>query len=144
MKFKAQVERPQPLIRMLQALSVMANRCILVLAERDWSFHVTAKYIDTHAPETYSRVDIEDIFSKYHIQSQSNNQIVLEIEIKNIFRAFKSSQASNGNLLLIKLTKKHNVPILCFETWQDTGETNSINLFLFFVCFFLFYFCFFL
>ncbi len=66
-------------------------------------------------PKCFSEVQLSDgFFVDYRIESISDNNILLEVNLNHFVRALAS--AKNSISCQIKLTKKESKPLLCLET----------------------------
>lgn len=128
MRFKAQVKQPAALMPMLSALSHMSKECLIVLCREQWKFMINEKYVNTTAhPQCYASTPIANIFDTYRLDSKSNNEILLQVNIRNLLAGFRSARDFNGTNIL-RLTKKNDLPVLSFEMWEDDGEELRINV----------------
>ena len=129
MRFKAIVENPGSLIRMLTCLSHMAKDCLIVLCREDWKFMLNERFVAQAHPQCYATTPIAYAFSHYMLESRaSENEILLQVNIRNLLAAFKSAKEFSGGLTILKLTKKNEKPLLSFEMWRDDGDELSVKV----------------
>eukprot|EP00486_Rosalina_sp_Unknown_P002484 CAMPEP_0201566270 /NCGR_PEP_ID=MMETSP0190_2-20130828/5953_1 /ASSEMBLY_ACC=CAM_ASM_000263 /TAXON_ID=37353 /ORGANISM="Rosalina sp." /LENGTH=326 /DNA_ID=CAMNT_0047984767 /DNA_START=118 /DNA_END=1098 /DNA_ORIENTATION=- len=106
----------------------MTKDCLVILGDESWKFMINEKFVATAHPQCYATVPIAYAFSHYMIESQSDNEILLQINIKNLLAAFRSVQGFSGGMTILKLTKKNNIALLSFEMWQDDGNELKVNV----------------
>eukprot|EP01083_Nonionella_stella_P038588 104954_1 len=128
MRFKAVIEQPASIIRMLTSLSHMAKDCLIVLCRTTWKVMINEKFVPMGHPQCYASTPIAYVFSHYMIESQANNEILLQINIRNLLAAFKSVKEFNGGMTILKLTKKNGIAMLSFAMWQDDGNELRVNV----------------
>lgn len=128
MRFKAIIEHPEPIIRMLTSLSHMAKDCLIVLCRQNWKFMINEKFVNASHPQCYASTPIGYVFSHYIVESQANNEILLQLNIRNLLAAFKTVKENVANMTILKLTKKHSMALLSFEMWQDDGNELRVNV----------------
>ena len=129
MRFKANIKGPQVLMPMLTALSHMSKDCLIVLCPEQWKFMINEKYVNTTShPQCYASTPIADVFENYKLESKSNNEILLQVNIPNLLAAFRSVCEFHGTHVILRLTKKSQSPMLSFEMWEDDEQEMRINV----------------
>jgi len=86
--------------------------------------------------QMWSNIPIDDLFSDYRIESNSDNCIALDIPIEALLLAIRSAHApsSRGSSLRaaadisMKLTKKDDVPYLVIEITAETKEGKKVKV----------------
>lgn len=106
----------QPIINlqslgMCQALDKNAKTCIMKLSERKLEFILTSDVAD--GMQVWSGLNSSTVFKDMIIESLQRNEIYFELGLDHLLKALKSA-AVNGAEVVIKLTKKNNVPYLSF------------------------------
>eukprot|EP01083_Nonionella_stella_P287275 977774_1 len=106
----------------------MAKDCLIVLCRENWKIMINEKFVPSSHPQCYASIPIAYVFSHYMLESKSNNEVLLQINIKNLLAAFKSVKEFNGGMTILKLTKKNQNALLSFEMWQDDGNELRVNV----------------
>jgi len=118
-----------PMIRLLTCIHSISSHAVLLMTETDWRFHVSAKHVSGNTPQVYGNVAINQVFVRYVIESQSNNEILLEIDISQLLRVFQvcAKTEEHGSEITLKLTTKNTVPLLAFSIWSDNNQALLVS-----------------
>ena len=95
-----------------QALEKISSSAVLFLSPD----HIRIALItdNTDLPKCFAELRRATLFSEYHIESRSENNLLLKINLGNFSSALSSGK--NAAQSTIKLVKRGNVPCLCIET----------------------------
>uniref|UniRef100_A0A7S3A5Z2 Checkpoint protein n=1 Tax=Rhodosorus marinus TaxID=101924 RepID=A0A7S3A5Z2_9RHOD len=121
MRFKTRlrVGRIAALLRVVQALQKVDRRCILHLTpQEDDQIRLILFPTALSSVAAYTGLPKSYWFDGYRIESQSGNNIGMEVDLQNLDRALKS--AAGGDAVVIKLAKK-GVPVLTFDIRTALG-----------------------
>jgi len=124
MRFKASVINQKMFLCIVQALAKVDKTGIIRLEKKKILF--LAKQTDGENIQVRATIPTKAIFSELRIQSKQKDEIVLEIQLKNLLDTLKT--ATNALTIVTKLTKKHEVGYLSFEikTQVAKGKESSI------------------
>ncbi|KAK4933915.1 Checkpoint protein hus1, partial [Elasticomyces elasticus] len=115
MRFKSKIKAVNVLAKVCASLSSLSGIAWCRLTDEDVQFTV----IPDKGSQCWCKLNIDTIFEKYTIQSASEkNTINLELPLPALSRALKSAAGSHD--VMIRLTKKDNVPILCLTIMNET------------------------
>jgi len=90
---------------------------------------INEKFVTESHPQCYASTPISFVFSHYMIESQMRNEILLQVNIKNLLAAFRAvKENGDDDMTILKLTKKKNVALLSFEMWFDDGHEIRPNV----------------
>jgi len=111
--------RISALLRVVQALQKVDRRCILHLTpQEDDQARIILFPTALSSVAAYAGLPKSYWFDGYRIESQSGNNIGMEVDLQNMDRALKS--AAGGDEVVIKLAKK-GVPVLTFDIRTALG-----------------------
>ena len=113
MRFKARIvtENLNILIGVSQACEKIGKRACIFLDQ--WHMRVAVIEESIDAPKVFVELSQETVFSEYRIESQSQNQIMFEIELDLLSRALSSGK--NAPMCDLKLVKRGLLPHLCLD-----------------------------
>ena len=114
MRFKARISKEclLLLLNVTASLDKMSQQAIMYLNPENMMISLIMK--NTEAPRSFAHLHVEHLFEEYRIESQSENQILFEIQLDLLSRALTSGK--NSDFCYIKLVKRGSRPCLCFET----------------------------
>ncbi|ETO21283.1 hypothetical protein RFI_15921 [Reticulomyxa filosa] len=99
------------------------------MTETDWKFYVSSKHASGNIPQMYGNIPVNTIFIRYIIQSNSQNEILLEIDVSQLLRVFQVCTKTEENVseISLKLTTKNDIPLLAFAIWTDNNQTLLVS-----------------
>lgn len=108
----------------------MGRRAILKLTN-ETMFLICAK--GEGDVQMWSNVPVDNIFSEYRIESNSNNNtIALEFTITPLVQALRSASSKNGDRdaaeVVLKLIKKGTEAALCLDVKTETKDGKKLNV----------------
>ncbi|KDQ13494.1 hypothetical protein BOTBODRAFT_66718 [Botryobasidium botryosum FD-172 SS1] len=123
MRFRANIEHVSTFSHIIQSVEKLSKRCIIKLSE-------TALQIICAETEggvqVWSRIKVDSLFSEYRIQSNSNNEINLELSTESLLQALKSANESSE--VMFKLAKKGDHPVLTFEILTKSHQGKKMQI----------------
>ncbi|KAL9646507.1 hypothetical protein ABK040_006566 [Willaertia magna] len=125
MRFKAKVINEKTFANIVQTLEKVDKKGVIRLHKERIEF--ISQQFENEEIQVFAKIPTSLIFSEFRIQSKSNNEIYLEVQLKNLAKALKT--ANNALMVIVKLTKKHQIGYLSFEirTRVTKGkDSNSI------------------
>lgn len=120
MKLKAQFRDPVTFLRIIQSMAKLSNRCILRCSPEE--IHIVIAR-GTGPVEAFAVLDdMSSFFREYKVESNSNNQVNIELIAEHLCLAFK--QITPASQVTIKLAKHNNQAVLNVEiiTRSTTGQ----------------------
>ena len=125
MRFKAKLSNPQLLTRILQVHEKTTEQCLFKFSKKLMLFVTKTEYQD--GTQIWSRIKTNTLFTDFRIESTTNNDIYVYLDLKNILRALKTYAKAQS--IVVKLSKKNNIPFLTLEiTVNSTNITQDIPL----------------
>lgn len=115
MRFKAKLgnDKLSAFQGVVSALEKVAPKSILLLTAEDLRFCMTDS-ANTDGLSAFAQLNPEELFMDWRIESQTNNIILLEVQLQNILDALNS--AKKAPQCQIKLAKRSGQACLCLET----------------------------
>lgn len=107
---------------MLQALGQLGQSCVIHFQPDIVSFYMTAHF--TQTGRAFVELATKSIFDDYRIESKSNNEIPMIVNIPNIARAIKSGMQADK--IVMKLTKKSNRAFLTFDITENVNIIQDV------------------
>eukprot|EP01084_Bolivina_argentea_P266999 453075_1 len=98
MRFGALIQQPDLMIYALTAISKLTHEALIILSPTTRKIMINENFVSRGHPQCYASIPITNIFDKYKIESQANNEILLQMNISNLISAFSSVQEFNGSL----------------------------------------------
>mmetsp|Transcript_10983 Transcript_10983/g.17995 ORF Transcript_10983/g.17995 Transcript_10983/m.17995 type:complete len:279 (-) Transcript_10983:4-840(-) len=120
MRFKTKLEGATlaTFISIGHCLEKVSEECVLYLTKD--SFEFRKRDPGENGIQVFASVSVNEVnFCEYLIQSKANDVICARVSLKNLMRAFKSSD--RAEFTQMKLTKKGQVP--CFSFLSETEFT---------------------
>ena len=124
MRFRATLERDALLLLLNTATSMekVNGEAVLYLTEDALRISLTNNSID--CVRCFGEIQANQIFNDYRINSNSNNSLLLQLNLDHFCKALNSGK--NALICLLKLVKRDNTPFLCFEAKASGGLTIDI------------------
>ncbi|EMR09174.1 hypothetical protein PNEG_02514 [Pneumocystis murina B123] len=129
MRFKTGISNISTFIRLVQSLERIGRICWLKLTPETVHFIVVPDHTGTQV-WAYEIINnsmfliVTSIFRDYHIQSNTDNIINLEIPVDNLHKALKSSV--NASEIILRLTKQDHFPMLSCSI-SLLGKSGSMS-----------------
>ncbi|KAJ3717088.1 checkpoint protein Hus1/Mec3 [Lentinula raphanica] len=122
MRFRAGIENVTTLFRIIQSVEKLQKKCIIKFTEDN--MHVICNSdANEGGIQVWSQIKIDSIFNSYRIQSNSNNEITVNLSCEALMGALKSASTSAGTSnstsgstyetdeVIVKLAKKNDQAI---------------------------------
>eukprot|EP00002_Diphylleia_rotans_P016854 TRINITY_DN3273_c0_g1_i4.p1 TRINITY_DN3273_c0_g1~~TRINITY_DN3273_c0_g1_i4.p1 ORF type:complete len:188 (-),score=39.69 TRINITY_DN3273_c0_g1_i4:160-723(-) len=111
MRFRASITNCDFFLRVVQTVMKTGKSSVLLLNPTEIKFILTGDAAD--GVQVWSCLGVNTIFDNYKIESLSNNEISMELNLENLEKALRSgAQAQN---IIVKLSKKGGAPYLSFS-----------------------------
>ncbi|WVQ85159.1 hypothetical protein IAT38_007324 [Cryptococcus sp. DSM 104549] len=145
MRFRTAISNVGLLYRITRSLGAIAKQCVIRLGPDKMSFIVPGNESSTGV-QVWSTVAIDTLFTAYRIESNSNNEIWVEITVESLNKVLRSADQSVGSVnerrsgvlsdteVILKLNKKGKQPIWSFEIRGYTAQgkqmciTHEVNV----------------
>ncbi|EFC50453.1 hypothetical protein NAEGRDRAFT_29264 [Naegleria gruberi] len=125
MRFKANLTNQKLLYSIVQCMEKVDKTGIIRLSKD--KIILIARQTDGENTQVHGVVPSVNLFSEMRIQSKLRNEIVIEVQLKNLSAALKS--ANNALAIVAKLTKKQEIGYLSFEIKTQVAkgkETSNV------------------
>jgi len=122
MRFRATLKEPFSFNDVLQALEKLGQSCVIHFQPDIVSFYMTSHF--SQSGRAFVELATKSIFDDYRIESKSNNEIPMIVNIPNISRAIKSGM--NADKIVMKLTKKSNRAFLTFDITENVSIIQDV------------------
>ncbi|KAI0794159.1 cell cycle checkpoint [Fomes fomentarius] len=140
MRFRANIEHVDTFVKIVQAIEKLQKRCIIKFAEQDMRIICTGD-ANEGGIQVWSTIKVTSLFSKYHVISNSNNQITISVSTDGLLAALRSASAptsgqgspnvfaTNETQVLMKLTKNQEKrSVLSFEISSTNTMGRTMNV----------------
>jgi len=124
MRFKATITNAPCLTNILQVLEKLGQTCMVHFQPKTVSFYLTTQW--SASGQCFVELAVPAVFEDYRIESRSNNEIPMLINIPNLVRALRSSERAHKTV--IKLTKKTERAFLTFEITENVSITQDVPI----------------
>lgn len=116
MRFKARLtsDRLATFLGVVSTLDRQGKQAVVLLSPDRIRFAVKQAECLGDDVLTFADLSVRDVFAEWRIESQNENNILLELTLQNLLDALNS--AKRAPACLLKLTKRDGKPILCLET----------------------------
>jgi len=122
MRFRATLKEPFSFTNVLQALEKLGQSCVIHFQPDIVSFYMTSHF--SQSGRAFVELATKSIFEDYRIESKSNNEIPMVVNIPNIARAIRSG--INADKIVMKLTKKSNRAFLTFDITENVNIIQDV------------------
>ncbi|KAJ3922420.1 checkpoint protein Hus1/Mec3 [Lentinula edodes] len=139
MRFRAGVENVTTFFRIMQSVEKLQKKCIIKFTEEN--MHVICNNdANEGGIQVWSQIKIDSIFNNYRIQSNSNNEITVNLTCEALMGALRSVSTSSGTSnsasgssyetdeVIIKLAKKNDQAVLNFEITGTTRVGRKVRI----------------
>ncbi|KAJ3832916.1 checkpoint protein Hus1/Mec3 [Lentinula raphanica] len=139
MRFRAGIENVTTLFRIIQSVEKLQKKCIIKFTEDN--MHVICNSdANEGGIQVWSQIKIDSIFNSYRIQSNSNNEITVNLSCDALMGALKSASTSAGTSnstsgstyetdeVIVKLAKKNDQAVLNFEITGTTRAGRKVKI----------------
>lgn len=124
MRFKATITNSACLANVLQVLEKLGQTCMVHFQSKIVGFYLTTQF--SSSGQCFVELAVPSFFEEYRIESRSNNEIPMLINIPNLVRALRSSERAHKTI--IKLTKKNERAFLTFEITENVSITQDVPI----------------
>ncbi|KAF8992380.1 checkpoint protein Hus1/Mec3 [Cyathus striatus] len=128
MRFRATVENVTTFFRVIQSVEKLQKKCIIKFTET--TMHIICN--NDANEEGFKQIKVDSLFTNYHIQSNSNNEITMAIFSEPLLATLKSASASNSAIeteeVIMKLAKKNDHAMLSFEISGITRSGRKVRV----------------
>ncbi|KAJ4482252.1 checkpoint protein Hus1/Mec3 [Lentinula aciculospora] len=139
MRFRAGIENVTTFFRIMQSVEKLQKKCIIKFTEEN--MHVICNSdANEGGIQVWSQIKIDSIFNNYRIQSNSNNEITVNLTCEAIMGALRSVSTSSGvsnsasgssyetDEVIVKLAKKNDQAVLNFEITGTTAGGRKVKI----------------
>ncbi|KAL0571124.1 Checkpoint protein hus1 [Marasmius crinis-equi] len=132
MRFRTDIDNPATFYKIIQAIEKLQKKCVIRFTETNIHI-ICANEANEGGMQVWSQIKIDSIFSEYRIQSNSNNEITVNISAEALAAALKSC-SSNANRsydteeVVMKLAKKNDQAVLSFEILGTTAVGRKVRV----------------
>lgn len=124
MRFKATITDCSCLSNVLQVLEKLGQNCIIHLQPEIISFYLTSQF--SASGQAFVELRVSSIFDEYRLESKTNNEIPMLVNIPNLARAIQSGVRATKTV--IKLTKKNERAYLTFEITENVNIIQDVPI----------------
>jgi len=124
MRFRAKLKDSGLFLRLIQTVEKIDKHCMLHLTPKKIQF-ILVKELE-HGFQVWSAMNASSLFNDYLIESKADNEISFSINLNHLARALKCGDKSPSQYILIKLTKKGDMPYLSLS--MEISPTRSMML----------------
>ncbi|ORY30828.1 checkpoint protein Hus1/Mec3 [Naematelia encephala] len=129
MRFRTKISNVPLLHKIIRSLAALARTCVIRLSPEKVHFIVPGNE-GRDGVQVWSQVLVPTLFEEFRIESNSNNEIWLEVHLDALLKVLRSADSSAGSTgeagrynstalsdatVLLKLNKRDNQPIWGFE-----------------------------
>ncbi|AGV14263.1 HUS1 checkpoint protein, variant [Cryptococcus neoformans var. grubii H99] len=139
MRFRTGISNVGLLHKIIRSLAALARSCVIKLSEEQVYFIVPGSESATGV-QVWSQVKVSTLFEDYRIESNSNNEIWVEVNLDSLVKVLRSADNSVGGInenmrnsaalsqaeVTLKLNKKQNQPIWAFDIKGYTASRKSM------------------
>ncbi|KAJ3986570.1 checkpoint protein Hus1/Mec3 [Lentinula detonsa] len=139
MRFRAGVENVTTFFRIMQSVEKLQKKCIIKFTEDN--MHIICNNdANEGGIQVWSQIKIDSIFNNYRIQSNSNNEITVNLSCEALMGALRSVSTSSGasnsasgssyetDEVIVKLAKKNDQAVLNFEITGTTRAGRKVKI----------------
>ncbi|KAJ3868767.1 checkpoint protein Hus1/Mec3 [Lentinula novae-zelandiae] len=139
MRFRAGVENVTTFFRIMQSVEKLQKKCIIKFTEENMQV-ICNNDANEGGIQVWSQIKIDSIFNNYRIQSNSNNEITVNLTCEALMGALRSVSTSSGTSnsasgssyetdeVIIKLAKKNDQAVLNFEITGTTRVGRKVRI----------------
>jgi len=109
---------------LIQTVEKIDKQCTLHLTPKKIQF-ILVKELE-HGFQVWSAMNASSLFNDYLIESKADNEISFQINLSHLARALRCAEKSSSQEILIKLTKKGDLPYLSLS--MEVSPTRTLML----------------
>eukprot|EP01006_Ploeotia_vitrea_P058465 TRINITY_DN69484_c0_g1_i1.p1 TRINITY_DN69484_c0_g1~~TRINITY_DN69484_c0_g1_i1.p1 ORF type:complete len:281 (+),score=15.44 TRINITY_DN69484_c0_g1_i1:43-885(+) len=117
MRFRANIHNPKALGLLCQTIQKVNKQCTLKLDKTRTRFICQTDLVD--GSQVWASVKTGTMFSQFRIESQTEDQIYLSVDLPNFARAVRSGEQATD--MIIRLSKKGSQPMLSITMSVQSG-----------------------
>jgi len=124
MRFRAKLRDATLLLHLIQTVEKIDKQCTVHLTPKRIQF-ILVKEAEL-GYQVWSSMNAASLFNEYHIESKADNEISFQINLNHLGRALKCGERNPSQEILIKLTRKGDIPYLSLT--MEISTTRSMKL----------------
>jgi len=124
MRFIAKLKDANLFLKVIQTVEKIDKQCTIHLTTKKIQF-ILVKELE-QGFQVWSAMNASSLFNEYLIESKADNEISFSINLSHLARALKCGEKSTNQEILIKLTKKGDIPYLSLS--MEVSPTRSMML----------------
>ncbi|KDQ24948.1 hypothetical protein PLEOSDRAFT_1067649 [Pleurotus ostreatus PC15] len=131
MRFRTSISSPQTFFRIIQAIEKLQKKCIIKFSDAEMRV-ICNNDANEGGIQVWSVIKVDSVFTNYRIQSNANNEITVLLSAEALLSALKSAsttaETADGDDVVLKLAKKNDQAVLCFEINGTTRLGKSMRV----------------
>jgi len=124
MRFRAEISSLATFTRVCQSIDKLSKRCVLKLARE--RIHFICAGEDTSGVQVWAQFEADTLFKTSRVESNSGNEIYLELLTDSLQKALKS--ADGATEVILRLTKKGKFPVLSVSIRNASGSGRQLDV----------------